>query len=412
MPVMKRYLSWQIKMFSRDKHQHQFDRLLKEYINNPNAIAYYALKTTTEEEITYSETDISEVGYSWQDTTSPSPTIKSEVRGVEEIDVLRTGKNLFDIDYVNNLENWVNLNTDGYYYIPIKVPKGKQLYLSNDKTIASGRGYYANISPYKDKNAENYYFFYHNTSGSAYGKFVKLTKDEIVYLRINSIITNLPLFIEDFKYLQIEVGDTATPFEPYQAQQISITAPQPLYNNDIVNVESENYEYYTKNTTIDFNRFIGNVDLIREHTIRYYFHKRLVQELNGIVLDTLMFDCFRKINDDSDTVHFKIGGANNEYVFMYIPKNYTNDITYAKEYLSSLNLIANFAVETKTTQPIPEDDLKIMKSLKTNAGVNNIFVDDEVKPIIEARYPQDVVSAVNKLQTKFLTLQEEVVKNV
>ena len=66
----------------------------------------------------------------------------------------------------------------------------------------------------------------------------------------------------------------------------------------------------------------------------------------------------------------------------------------------------------KTTQPIPEEDLAKMKSLRTNAGVNNIFINGEVKPVIEARYPQDVVLAVNKLQTKLLTLQEEVVKNV
>lgn len=392
--------------------QEQFDRLLKEYINNPNAETLYALETPTEEEIAYSADDVSEVGYSWQDTTSPSPTIKSEINGVEEIDILKTGKNLFDVDYVSNHENWTNSNTDGYFYIPIKVPKGKQLCLSNDKTIASGRGYYANFSSYKDKNSENYYFFYHNASGSAYGKFNTLTKDEVIYLRVNSITVNLSLFIEDFKHLQIEVGDTATAYEPYAGQPISITPPQPLYQNDIVNVESGDYEYYTKNTTIDFNRFYGNLDLIQENTVRYYFHKNFVQEFDGIILDTLLFDCFTNVNDDSDIIHFKIGGANNEYIFMYIPRGHIDNKAYAKEYLSSLNLIANFAVENKTTQPIPEDDLAKLKSLKTNVGVNNIFINSEVKPSIEARYPQNVVLAVNRLQTKLLTLQKEVINSV
>ena len=66
----------------------------------------------------------------------------------------------------------------------------------------------------------------------------------------------------------------------------------------------------------------------------------------------------------------------------------------------------------KTTQPIPEEDLAKLKSLKTEQGINNIFVGSEVKPTIEARYALDIASIVSKLQTKLLTLQEEVVKNV
>ena len=68
------------------------------------------------------------------------------------------------------------------------------------------------------------------------------------------------------------------------------------------------------------------------------------------------------------------------------PRGHIDDKAYAKEYLSSLNLIANFAVETKTTQPIPEEDLAKMKSLKTNAGVNNIFINGEVKPSLNIEY--------------------------
>ena len=380
---------------------------------NEDVSFQYQLQTPTEESIPYLEDDTSEVGYSWQDTTSPSPSIKSEVQGVEEIDILKTGKNLFDIDgnvnttvdnaqiAKNSVQNGIltsnyNSNNEALGGQLIKTENGKQYTISlNVISIGTGKGAYIAIY----RNGEPLYR--PNTKVGAWKTTITATVDEILLAFGTTNGTGA-----QFTNIQLEVGDTATAYEPYAEQRVNITLPQPLYNNDIVNVESENYEYYTKNTTIDFNRFIGKVDMIQEHTIRYYFHKNLVQELNGIVLDTLMFDCFRKINDDSDTVHFKIGGANNEYVFMYIPKNYTNDITYAKEYLSSLNLIANFAVETKTEIPIPEEDLAKLKSLKTEQGVTNIFVGGEVKPTIEARYPRDLALVQQQLEQKVLLMSE------
>ncbi|MBS5588701.1 MAG: hypothetical protein KHX14_07810 [[Clostridium] spiroforme] len=156
--------------------QDEFDRLFKEYINNPNAITLYPLATPTEEPISYVETDTSEVGLSWQDSTSPSPDIESKIYEVDEINVRLAGKNFIDINYISNIENWTNSNTDGYYYIPIAVPKNAQLVISNDVKVPAGRGYFANFSPYKEKNAENYYFIYHNVTGSALGKFTSITK--------------------------------------------------------------------------------------------------------------------------------------------------------------------------------------------------------------------------------------------
>lgn len=68
----------------------------KTWLKNNDLEFLYPLVTPVEESIAYVETDVSEVGYSWQDTTSPSPTIKSEVKPVEKIDILKTGKNLLN----------------------------------------------------------------------------------------------------------------------------------------------------------------------------------------------------------------------------------------------------------------------------------------------------------------------------
>lgn len=386
--------------------------LWDKFITDNELYIQYQLATPVEETITYVETDTSEVGYSWQDTTSPSPSIKSEVQGVEEIDILKTGKNLFDFSKVKKSDD-LTIDYENKT-ITIMANTNNAGYVNNLKDLMGGYKIgekYVMSAKTSNAEAQRIIYFLDIKKSIKFDEPFTLTEEMLnsPFSWYNNIESKNQNVISN---IQIEQSNTATAYEPYAGQPISITPPQPLYQNDIVNVESGDYEYYTKNTTIDFNRFYGNLDLIQENTVRYYFHKNFVQEFDGIILDTLLFDCFTNVNDDSDMIHFKIGGANNEYIFMYIPRGHIDNKAYAKEYLSSLNLIANFAVENKTTQPIPEDDLAKLKSLKTNVGVNNIFINSEVKPSIEARYPQNVVLAVNRLQTKLLTLQKEVVKNV
>ena len=389
----------------------------KTWLTNNDLYFLYPLAMPIEQSIEYVETDTSQVGYSWQDTTSPSPTIKSEVKGVEKIDILKTGKNLFDINdedvYLSpNITHNGNqiIKNDGSIFPRIKLKNlviDKEYTLSYstklNKSISDGQL----LSAISSKNMgypDGVILYKVGDGGTDYNVEIKFTATQSEMYLIFSIQP------ETITNLQIELGDTATPYEPYQEQHINITPPQPLYQNDVANVESGDYEYCTKNTTIDFNRVSGKLDLIQEHTARYYFHKNSVQEFDGIIIDTLLFDCFTNVYDDSDTVHFKIGGMNNEYIFIYIPRGHTDNKAYAKEYLSSLNLIANFAVETKTTQPIPEEDLAKLKSLKTNAGVNNIFINGEVKPTINARYPRDLALVQQQLEQKVL-LMSETLKN-
>lgn len=372
-------------------------------------IFQYQLATPVEETIAYVETDTSEVGYSWQDTTSPSPTIKSEIKGVEEIDILKTGKNLFDfskikeidgltIDYENKtITLMANVNNAGYVNNLKDLMGG---YKIGEKYVMSAKT--------SNPEALRIIYFLDIKNNIKFDEPFTLTEEMLnsPFAWYNNIESENQNVISN---IQIEQSDTATAYEPYTEQHVNITLPKPLYENDVANVESGEYEYCTKNTTIDFNRFDGNLDLIQDNTVRYYFHKSFVQELDGIILDTLLFDCFTNVNDDSDTIHFKIGGNNNEYIFMYIPRGHTDDVAYVKEYLSSLNPIANFAVETKTTQPIPEEDLTKLKSLKTNAGVNNIFVGGEVKPTIEARYPRDLALVQQQLEQKILLISDSLI---
>lgn len=367
-----------------DKYNENIEGL-KQWLSENNIRIFGRLQTPIEEEIAYSADDVSEVGYSWQDTTSPSPTIKSEVKGVEKIDITITGKNLFDIEYVSNLENWTNSNTDGYFYIPIKVPKGKQLCLSNDKIIASGRGYYANFSPYKDKNSENYYFFYHNASGSAYGKFDRLTKDEDIYLRINSIANNLSLFIEDFNHLQLEVGDTATAYEPYKPlQSLSYQLDTPLkgINNtkDIIDIESNQR---TDNLTI----FVLDDKTTKSIIIGTTKEKTQVFQLDisDIFNDNDIW-CDKLKNDRNKDEELFTCQSGNLYIAIYKGRLETVDVAGFKKWLKDNPLTFTGSATTPTQETLLEDLPAELNKLKTNDGSTAIYINGEVKPSLNIEY--------------------------
>ncbi|MFQ8593119.1 MAG: hypothetical protein ACLSAL_06290 [Thomasclavelia spiroformis] len=395
-----------------DETQEQFDRLLKEYINNPNAEALYALKTPTEEEIAYSADDVSEVGYSWQDTTSPSLDIKSEIYQVDKIDIKSVGKNFIDINYISNIENWTNSNTDGYYYIPIAVPKNAQLVISNDVKVPAGRGYFANFSPYKEKNAENYYFIYHNDIGSALGKFTSITKSNVVYLRLNSINVNLPSFVEDFKKMQLEIGSVATPYEPYQEISIQHTLSKPLRATkdgsvrdaiDIVNMQTT---YNITDFTVDGNTTIA-LGTDKEKT-------RVIQINNQPFLNptnNLKMYCDKLLNDSGkDEELFTVSTA----LFIAINKNRVeaNDINAFKKWFGENPLYFIGISKTPTTEPLEDELVEKLKTLKTFSSVTHVFVEGVAKPKLNARYPKDIAAAQAQLEAKVITLQEAVIKNV
>lgn len=385
---------------------------LVEFLTNNEMYVQYQLATPVEETITYVETDVSEVGYSWQDTTSPSPTIKSEIYEVDKINIKLIGKNFIDIDYISNIDNWTNSNTDGYYYIPIEVPKNAQLVISNDVKIPAGRGYYANFSPYKEKNAENYYFIYHNVSGSALGKFTSITKSNVVYLRINSINVNLPLFVEDFKKMQLEIGSVATSYTPYQETSIQHALSKPLRATkdgsikDIIDIVNMQITYNMTDFIVDGNTTI---------TLGTDKEKTRVIQINTFPFlnptNNLKMCCDKLVNDSGkDEELFTVSTA----LYIAINKNRVaeNDISEFKKWFGENPLYFIGISKNPTTEPLDDELVEKLKTLKTFSSVTHVFVEGIAKPKLTAKYPKDIAAAQAQLEAKVITLQEAVIKNV
>lgn len=203
-------------------------------------------------------------------------------------------------------------------------------------------------------------------------------------------------------------------WEPFDSdpQELSYTPTQPMYSTqdgsiaDYVDVEKGVEVYNMKNTTLNYEN-IGIIDLIQENTIRFYFNTAEVPELSDALTSTIVLNAFKYANDDSDTIHYKIGGVVNNYVFIYIPKNQNgnNDVLYARNYVTELGLIFNFAVTTPTKIPIPQEQLQMLRALYTYNGVTNFLCNAPVSFNYEQSLQiviQNIWNAIGKTNANIL----------
>ena len=384
---------------------------------NEEVIFQYQLENPTEESITYVETDTSEVGYSWQDTTSPSPDVPSDIESVNSIEITVCGKNLFDINKVEtyNQDNSDNVLNNGDGSITINTPIDSTGIIHNKKLSEL-----ANL-----KNGETYTLTADTTANEK--KIYLYEAKRLWYFDASKIITQEMLDSRVVFYasgvnasaiianIQIEQGSTATAYEPYTEQRVNYTPTNPLYSTqdgsiaDYVDVE-KGVEVYNMSGAVVFdgneNWFMSGVDF--GDYVAFYLNEYIARSL--VMCNKLPYYNFENNKDIKEAIYIYGDGS----LRILILKSRLTEISVNgfKTWLSQNHITVVYLLVSPTETPIPPEDLAKLKSLKTNAGINNIFVGGEVKPTIEAYYPQDIVSAINKLQTKLLTLQEEVIKNV
>lgn len=203
--------------------EHTKEALLN-YINNPNAVAYYALETPVIEEIPYVESDISEFGVSSQDTTSPSPTIKSEIETVTELNIKSHGKNFLNETLAKDYSNYVSLG-NGYSKFIVSVNPGTEYVVSRRDTVGLGTNCYVWI-----KGVASFWMVHTTNENINVNKgYITSTEDgtiEIIIATSNQEKLNQTWDV--LGWLQIEEGDTATEYEPYKETSILHELKKPL----------------------------------------------------------------------------------------------------------------------------------------------------------------------------------------
>lgn len=399
----------------------------------------YQLAMPVEETITYVETDTSEVGYSWQDTTSPSPTIPSEVKGVEEIDILKTGKNLFDIEGHEFTTNLQRGKTDNNRIVKvnnttlrIQNPNVNNYAVGDKFVVKANEPLIISFDVLEITGTEQINVVFYKEIGSLLKSFeyrtIKVgtrfvidtpitTRNNYVYIGFQSVGAGSIVTISN---ILLEHASIATAYEPYTGQRVNITPPQPLYSTvdgniaDEVDVEKGVYRYWLLKDKIENLATAVNIAQKHGNFQSYFITKVKDNSLKPITL--LGNEDTRNLICNKCNVNLLDYNNKKETFSLYVDKSavFVGNINIERLNENTTSDIYNFIkdfeivypLENPIEIPIPQEDLKLLKSLKTEQGVTNIFVGGEVKPIIEARYPRDLALVQQQLEQKVLLMSE------
>lgn len=197
-----------------------------------NLIILAKLITSTIEEIPYLESDTSEFGVSSQDTTSPSPNIKSPIETVDILNIKACAKNMFNPQGLNGGEIVKFNGVDCYKYVDNSSNfifdfshnmQARQFVFTTrifrEEGISNGTYMHFRYSDgtkatMNIQNVSQVYTFTSNPS-----KILKQIEGNYSYAKVCYI---------DLSVTQLEEGEVATAYEPYKETAITHTLANPL----------------------------------------------------------------------------------------------------------------------------------------------------------------------------------------
>ena len=342
-------------------------------------------------------------GKSTQDGT-PTPTTPVEITSIDKIDCKVIGKNLFDVEYLRKTQD--SWQQDSYYYLPIKVKKGLKFSFSIKKRLAPGLPFFCLLGQQKGVTDNAYGWIYHNSVQNLIkqnGTFV--AKEDVIYLNfsvakeqsnINSLFENI------FNDLQIEIYYEPTSYEPYKEQHIQYTPPKPLYSTldgkiaDEVDIVNGVYRYnMTSYTMNNINGLIKGTEQVKTVCFRLEAYDLNICPQHNV--NVVGCNKFNMINDKTDVEHFYNDVFENKvrFIYIYINKERLKDVSVEgfKEWLKNNPLTFVYSIKTPTTEPIPQETINQLKSLKTYTGTVNVICNAPVS----FEYEQSVQIVINNI---------------
>lgn len=320
----------------------------------------------------------------------------NEINGVTKIHIKCIGKNLFD-----------GARTRGVYNLDTGAIQGTTIVSINRNT-----NQFINVHPNKKiiSNASSITFLFYDINkkylGYKEGNGVTVTIPENCYY-INFYGNQLP------SKLQIEFNETLTEYENYKITEVEHTLRNPLYKfNNYDEIDLINLNFAKKIIKYSFRSSDDWIDGGENEThVRFAVRTRNWDLNFGTLEDCNLFPVLTTENRRTEYIY-----CSGTYVYLNILKTKLPELTVEAliQFLVDNNgyfFVSKSATNYDLNQTEPELT-ELLKALKIYAPITNIFIGGEVKSIVNAKYSKDLALAQQKLETKLLTLQTEVVKNV
>lgn len=319
---------------------------------------------------------------------SPSPEYPQEIKNSGkwnedkqkyEVDAKFTGKNLFDKDKVTS----ENPFGESYRYVPIYIGKGtKTVTVQYSKKLSDGLGFYTCISRVAGSTTQIFGWLYHSGSSSLAHNLLQFqANQDTVYLSYAGNINALKN--ELCQYLQVEISDTQTPYQPYKEQTLTITSDRPITKWDrLVEQGGEIGWLYKHRVVNDLSALVKDSEPIYGKDGGKYF---------SVSLQGALF------NYDYNKIYSVAGLSTKDSKIHYVPKpmmqnviiyvSDTDTIMTAKEHMHY-----KVIYETIESQfaPLPQSEQNAIRALKTYYPTTVITADGgELDPDIKVTYRKE-----------------------
>lgn len=319
---------------------------------------------------------------------SPSPEYPQEIKNSGkwneakqkyEVDVKVVGKNLFDVNYFAESENYQNKEGDATYwkYATFKVKPNTTYTVSKRKSL-NVNGAINNGIYYGGALAFN------NDVNS-----VKITtKDDGVFYVIFFYRSEDVNILKEMD-IQIELGETLTEYEPYKEQTLTLTSDRPITKWDkLVEQGGQIGWLYGGKIAKDFSVKSKSTDEEVGEKIR----RRFKTTLTGKFSKSNNVKCNFASTDITNS-DYGIGMVGNGDVYLYFfADTKIETIEQANLLLASLpEKIIEFESESTEFVPLPQSEQNAIRALKAYYPTTVITADGgELDPDIKATYRKEI----------------------
>lgn len=299
------------------------------------------------------------------------------------------GKNLFDLEYATDINNW---KSGDYRYIPYYVGKGNKVSVSYSEKLPPRSGFYAVIGPNKGNVQRIYGWLYHSDADIGKTQFTFTAEEDYIYLNVAG--NNIVQSIKELKKIQIEVSSAPTTYEPYRTpQSLSINTPTGLpaipvdsdsnytdangqqWISDYVDLKRGKYVQRVWQKTFDGSESWGTYI-----STGYYLANILPEKMSnrGMLCDQL------RRSDGGIASDVIIVGAFNANTSLYIENSTLRDNTLAdkglsnwKAHLAEHPLTVMTYLNTPIERNLTPEEIQAYKNLVTYAGTTIVENDAE-----------------------------------